>query len=60
MKTFKIGDFVLVTPKNGPMSGYEFQATIVDERNGNFIVEDQDSDFFEVEADEMELENSES
>ncbi len=55
---FKIGDRVLVNPNSGPVGGHEFQACIVDvdstSENG-WIVEDQDSDFFTVSEDEMEL-----
>ena len=57
MKTnseFQIGDQVLVTPKSDPMGGHEFMARITDSRHeGTYIVEDQDSDFFEVDADEI-------
>ena len=43
-----IGDSVLVEPKSGPGCGHEFMANIVDIVNGEYIVEDQDSDFFTV------------
>ena len=49
----KIGTEVLVEPNSGPLSGQEFSACIVDIVNGEYIVEDQDSDFFTVSEDEV-------
>ena len=58
---FKIGDQVLVSPKSGPMGGHEFMARITDSRHaGTYIVEDQDSDFFEVDSDEIRLLDTEA
>lgn len=50
-KTFKIGDTIIMPePNDTDIWQYgNFSARIVDERNGNFVVEDQDSDFFEIE-----------
>lgn len=54
MKNFKINDSVIVTPANG----HEFMARIVDTApNGEWIVEDQDSDFFAVSNSELTLNN---
>jgi hypothetical protein len=55
MNEFKIGDIVLVKPTCGPMGGQEFDATVVDIVNEVYIVEDGDSDMFEVTAAEMTL-----
>jgi hypothetical protein len=56
MKKFKLMDRVLVKSNSGPMGGHEFQARIVDTApNGEWIVEDQDSDFFTASENEMEL-----
>ena len=44
---------MLVEPNTGPMSGQEFSARIVDIVNGEYIVEDQDSDFFTVDENEV-------
>lgn len=52
---FKIGDQVLVTPKCGPMGGHEFMAQIEGSRHpGQYTVKDQDDDFFDVDADELQ------
>lgn len=48
-----IGTYVLVEPNSGPMGGHEFQARITDIVGGEYIVEDQDSDFFTVSESEV-------
>ena len=52
---YKIGDSVLAEPKCGPMAGQEFMAHITDIVSGQYIVEDQDSDFFTADEDEISL-----
>ena len=53
---YPIGTRIICRPKNGPAEGLEFWARVTDYRGNNYIVEDQDSDFFELEEDEFELE----
>ena len=61
MKTlnFNIGDDVTVTePKHDSSThNYPFSGTIIDIVGESFLVEDQDSDIFTVELDELELDN---
>lgn len=56
---FKIGSSVICYPKDGAMGGWEFWARIADysDTKKTYLVEDQDSDFFELEEDELELDN---
>ena len=56
---FAIGQQVIVNPKSGPMGGHEFMARVINylEERQVYVVEDQDSDSFEVEEDELELDN---
>jgi hypothetical protein len=49
----KINTQVIVSPKCGSTVRHEFLGQIVDVVGGQYIVEDQDSDFFTVDEDEV-------
>ena len=51
----EVGTVVVVPdPEENDIWTHSFQATVTDIIRNNLIVEDQDSDFFEVEADRIE------
>lgn len=56
---YSIGNRVMCYPKDGAYGGWEFWGRIADHfpERKIYLVEDQDSDFFELEEDEIVLEN---
>lgn len=52
---FKIAQQVLVTPKPNDIFSHEFAGFVEDfYENGTYLVSDQDSDLFVVDADQLE------